>query len=218
MERGNGDGDGDGEGGWDGEVRPLGERVLGRAGLRLAMLDVDAGTGTPGMVGRVLGWRARNAGVAKGLWDEIGAANEALADALGDGGAEWGKGERAGRVKEAIGRIREGMRRMSREADVPVEPEGQTRLIDAVSGEVEGVLGGVVPGAGGFDAVALVVEDREGVESGLRDWVGRWRGGNRQDGGRGADKDGAVKLLGVREDNEGVKEEDTGGEMYKEWL
>jgi phosphomevalonate kinase len=48
---------------------------------------------------------------------------------------------------------------MSKLAGVPVEPEAQTRLLDAC-GQLPGVVIGGVPGAGGFDAIFLLVIDR----------------------------------------------------------
>ena len=47
------------------------------------------------------------------------------------------------------------MREMGAAADVPIEPRSQTALLDACVGTA-GVIGGGVPGAGGFDAVWLL--------------------------------------------------------------
>ena len=54
------------------------------------------------------------------------------------------------------------IREMTAKSKVPIEPPQQTKLLDACK-EVEGVVGGVVPGAGGYDAIVLLVEDREEV-------------------------------------------------------
>lgn len=51
--------------------------------------------------------------------------------------------------------IRNLMRQMGEAAGVPIEPESQTRLLDATM-DMEGVLLAGVPGAGGFDAVFAV--------------------------------------------------------------
>jgi len=59
----------------------------------------------------------------------------------------------AHRVSEGV---REKMREMGKLAGVPIEPQEQTELLDAcVSGA--GVIGGGVPGAGGYDAIWLLV-------------------------------------------------------------
>ncbi|XP_031502038.1 phosphomevalonate kinase, peroxisomal [Nymphaea colorata] len=51
--------------------------------------------------------------------------------------------------------IRSLMQEMGKAACVPIEPESQTRLLDATM-EMEGVLLAGVPGAGGFDAVFAI--------------------------------------------------------------
>ncbi|KAF8274552.1 Phosphomevalonate kinase [Lactarius quietus] len=62
--------------------------------------------------------------------------------------------------------IRGKMREMGNLAGVEIEPEKQTRLLNA-SVSMAGVVGGGVPGAGGFDAVWLLVceppEDTPGI-------------------------------------------------------
>ncbi|KAG0375468.1 phosphomevalonate kinase [Mortierella sp. AD032] len=62
--------------------------------------------------------------------------------------------------------VRQYLREMSKLSEVPVEPEEQTRLLDACM-TVPGVLMAGVPGAGGFDAIFCIVlsdESRKGVE------------------------------------------------------
>ncbi|KAF7809455.1 phosphomevalonate kinase, peroxisomal [Senna tora] len=58
-------------------------------------------------------------------------------------------------AKDAMLGIRYHMRTMGEAAGVPIEPESQTRLLDATM-NLEGVLLAGVPGAGGFDAVFAV--------------------------------------------------------------
>ncbi|KAJ3377987.1 phosphomevalonate kinase, partial [Entophlyctis sp. JEL0112] len=60
-------------------------------------------------------------------------------------------------------KVRVYLREMSIYAKVPVEPPSQTRLLNAIY-KVPGVIMSGIPGAGGFDAIfVLVVEDvREG--------------------------------------------------------
>jgi phosphomevalonate kinase len=38
------------------------------------------------------------------------------------------------------------MKRMGQEADVPIIPDEQSRLLEACTDEIEGVIGGGVPG------------------------------------------------------------------------
>jgi phosphomevalonate kinase len=95
---------------------------------------------------------------------------------------------------------------MSSLSDVPIEPTSQTELLDAVS-KVEGVFGGVVPGAGGFDAAALLMRDdaetKKRVDEFLADWTEQNKGSR-------------VKLLEVKGEMEGVRRENL--DVYKGWL
>ncbi|KAG8834248.1 phosphomevalonate kinase [Serendipita sp. 399] len=52
--------------------------------------------------------------------------------------------------------VRQKMKRMGELAGVPIEPDEQTRLLDSCVG-LPGVIGGGVPGAGGYDAIWLLV-------------------------------------------------------------
>ncbi|KAB5564269.1 hypothetical protein DKX38_004323 [Salix brachista] len=58
-------------------------------------------------------------------------------------------------ARSAMVEIRNLMHQMGEAAGVPIEPESQTRLLDATM-DMEGVLLAGVPGAGGFDAVFAV--------------------------------------------------------------
>ncbi|KAF9433014.1 phosphomevalonate kinase [Entomortierella beljakovae] len=69
-------------------------------------------------------------------------------------------------VYEKFSAVRNYLREMSHLSGVPVEPEEQTRLLDACL-TVPGVLMAGVPGAGGFDAIFCIVlsdQSRNGVE------------------------------------------------------
>ncbi|KAG9081477.1 phosphomevalonate kinase, partial [Ceratobasidium sp. 392] len=52
--------------------------------------------------------------------------------------------------------IRDGMRAVGKSSGVPIEPPEQTQLLDACYA-LPGVIGGGVPGAGGYDAIWLLV-------------------------------------------------------------
>ncbi|KAF2460960.1 ERG8, Phosphomevalonate kinase [Lineolata rhizophorae] len=196
---------------WDGVVER--DRVRIPRGVRLVMADVDCGSQTPGMVKKVLGWREGNAAEARRLWGLLQARNEALAEELVRLAAEdaGGAGAYDG-LRRIIAGVRELIREMSAKTGVPIEPKSQTALLDACAA-VPGVIDGLVPGAGGYDAIALLVEDREEVLEGLREFLKGWEGGaSEEEGG----KIGKVSMLGVREDMEGVRAEDPA--EYKEWL
>ncbi|KAJ0971773.1 hypothetical protein J5N97_019732 [Dioscorea zingiberensis] len=59
-------------------------------------------------------------------------------------------------AREAFVEIRFQMQLMGKEAGVPIEPESQTRLLDATM-NMQGVLLAGVPGAGGYDAVFAII-------------------------------------------------------------
>lgn len=180
---------------WDTAVEKGGVAIPG--GYALVMCDVDCGSQTVGMVKSVLSWRGKEVADAGRIWGALQSANEELARAL-SGGEE-------AEISAAFLAIRELIREMGGKSGVPIEPTPQTELLDAL-GQVEGVVGGVVPGAGGHDAVALLV--REGEET-----LGRVRAMLEEWSARG---EGRVRLLGVKGEMEGVRVE--GGFEYGKWI
>ncbi|KAI7787361.1 phosphomevalonate kinase [Diaporthe eres] len=171
---------------WDTEIHK--DKVSLPRGVAMRMVDVECGSQTVGMVKAVNAWRATDPEGSKALWDELQGRNEALARVLADG--------RVDDLPAALAANRELVRAMGSRSDVPIEPESQTELIDALSA-VEGVYGGVVPGAGGFDAVSLLVKDDEETVARLERFLEEWS----------AKKDSKVKLLGVKGELEGVRVE-----------
>lgn len=167
-------------------------------GVAVRMCDVDCGTQTVGMVKAVNAWRAKDPEGSRELWEKLQGRNEALAKVLAAGEVEG--------LREAIRGSRELIRKMGEESDVPIEPKEQTALLDALDG-VEGVYGGVVPGAGGFDAVAVLVKDDEETVKRLEQFLEEWA--TRQDGGK-------VRLLTVKGELEGVRGEDLA--QFEGWL
>lgn len=172
---------------WDAEVR--GDSVALPAGVAVRMVDVECGSQTVGMVKAVNAWRARDPAGSRALWDALQARNEELAGVLAGG--------EVGGIAGALAAGRELVRRMGDESGVPIEPASQTELIDALAG-VEGVFGGVVPGAGGFDAVAVLVRDDEETLGRVEEFLRGWSE---------MKKDSKVKLLGVKGELEGVRME-----------
>ena len=80
---------------------------------------------------------------------------------------------------------------------VPIEPPAQTRLLDACSAR-SGVLGGGVPGAGGFDAVFFLVIATPGVVQGVEEIWMEW-------------KEMSVCPLSARQSDGGLRREELGG-------
>ncbi|KAI5362903.1 Putative ribosomal protein S5 domain 2-type [Septoria linicola] len=182
---------------WDTEI--LKDQVRVPKGLRLVMCDVSCGSKTPGMVKQVLAWRAEKKEEANAIWKDLDEANEALAAEL-KAVAEAGSGDYA-KLSEKFTRIRQLIRLMSEKSGVPIEPPAQTELLDACE-RVAGVVGGVVPGAGGYDAISLLIEDKLEVVQALEKLFAGWDFKGEGEGG------GKVSMMGVREEMEGVKLED----------
>ncbi|SCO85055.1 related to phosphomevalonate kinase [Fusarium oxysporum] len=185
----------DGESAWDVEV--LKDAVIMPKGVVLRMCDVDCGSKTVGMVKKVLKWRSSNPEESKKLWDELQKRNEQLIATLNAGDVENLPGK--------ITAVREMIRQMGSASDVPIEPESQTELLDALS-TVEGVYGGVVPGAGGYDALALLMKDDEETKQRVEEFLDKWA----------KEKGTKVKLLGVKGEMEGVRSESL--DVYAGWI
>ena len=70
-----------------------------------------------------------------------------------------------------------------------------------------------MPGAGGYDAVAFFVEDRSTVIDSLHRFLEHYRVDSHQDQG---DSIGKVRLLGVKQEDRGVKVESS--TTYDGWI
>lgn len=195
------------DGAWDTEINK--NAVTVPKGLRLVMCDVKGGSQTPGMVKTVLAWRKENSRSAEALWQNLQSANTMLSQELGSATEANPEGNQ--RLKQCLDKIRSLIREMSAASGVPIEPPAQTKLIDACS-ELPGVIGGVVPGAGGFDAVAFLIEDRQDVVDALNQVLRTWKFGH-DDQTASA---GRVSMLGVREEQEGIRLESEG--QYRKWM
>ncbi|KAF2089111.1 Phosphomevalonate kinase [Saccharata proteae CBS 121410] len=177
-------------------------------GIRLVMCDVDCGSQTPSMVKKVLAWRKENPELANRVWSQLQQRNDALAAELV--ALSKTKTGEYGKLRDCLNEIRTLIRDMSKLSGVPIEPVEQTQLLDACSA-VPGVIGGVVPGAGGYDAIALVIEDKEEVVERLQELFKTWKFGQ-SNGSSG----GKVSMLGVREEMKGVQREDAS--TYGSWI
>ena len=178
--------------------------------LRLLMCDVDCGTETPNMVRKVMAWRKAHPSVAKRLWCDIQSVIDELVAELRRLCLEPDRSLQT--IARIISANRSLVREMSAKADVPIEPDVQGDLIDACC-RIDGVIGGVVPGAGGYDAIALVVENREEVVQHLWDYLAQY---NASGASAGDIEIATVRLLDVKQESEGLRAEQT--VLYKGWL
>ncbi len=173
---------------WDTEISK-GQIEIPR-GMALVMCDVDCGSQTVGMVNKVLEWRKNEPEEAEKLWDDLQGCNDLLAERLTKTSAI--------ELAEAFIAIRALIKDMSMASGVPIEPEEQTELLNAVTRNVRGVSGGVVPGAGGYDAIVLLVQDNEQTIDELKAFLKKWS----------VEKKGNVRLLSAKGELEGARVED----------
>ncbi|KAI9760498.1 MAG: phosphomevalonate kinase [Candelina submexicana] len=181
-------------------------------GLRLVMCDVDCGSQTVGMVKQMLAWRRRKPAYVNNLWAHLQRRNEEFGSTLTKLARSHYPNQNYETLAYTISAIRSLVREMTAMSGVPVEPPAQALLLSYCS-SLTGVVGGVVPGAGGYDAIALLVEDRDDVMRRLHEVLSRW--GYDPDGGEGPTI-GRARVLGVREEMEGVKAESS--HQYSAWL
>ena len=182
-------------------------------GLRLIMCDVECGSETVSMVKEVLSWRKERPEEALFLWETLQKGNEDLAmelHALALKSPSTPKDYND--LRNTIFTIRSLIREMSEKSSVPIEPKVQTDLLDACS-HVDGVVGGVVPGAGGYDAIALLVENTPSVLENLDRFLQDYQVSTDDDRGNGI---GKVRMLGVKQEDHGVKREELA--QYQTWL
>ena len=113
------------------------------------MGDVAQGSETPGMVKQVLAWRSSHPNEADALFATLNHANMSIIEAMAT--------QDSANIRASVQQIRGCLRQLTDLSGVPIEPPRQTALLDRAS-RVVGVLGGVVPGAGGDDAICLILD------------------------------------------------------------
>ena len=193
---------------WDVEVASQAIRIP--ESLLLVMCDVDCGSETPGMVRKILQWRKEKAEEAALLWNALQQGQEDLCLELRRLVELHNVDADFTAMGDVLAAIRSLVREMSTKSDVPVEPPVITELLNFCT-SVPGVVGGVAPGAGGYDAVALLLKNDPDVLKTLQSRLVGWK--SQDDTGA---KIGKVRLLGVKQENEGVQIEDA--DAYHGWV
>lgn len=138
-------------------------------GLKLLMGDVKTGSETPKLVGKVLAWRKSNP-ESDEVYEQLDCANEAFMSellrlndlyssdptkymaSLSDSSSMFET------LKATILAIRKGLQNLTARSGAEIEPEEQSQLLDNCL-KLVGSLGGLVPGAGGYDAICVFVEE-----------------------------------------------------------
>ena len=194
---------------WDYEVNKPAAKMP--PGLRLAMCDVDGGSESRGMAKKVLAWRQAKPVDASLIWQGLQEGTDGLI-------AEFRRlATEADRSFEKLGQtirfIRSQVRDMSEKADVPIEPRSQTELLDSCS-QLPGVIGGVVPGAGGYDALAFIVEDHVAAVASLEACLSQHRLQSSPD--RGNLLTEYARILKTSEESQGIRIE--AADTVESWI
>lgn len=149
---------------WDFVISPCSLPV----GIKLLMGDVKSGSETPKLVSKVLAWSKANP-QSELVFSELNHANESLMRELvalrekfkADPDTYMLSMSQSDSLFEPLSRalqsIRKGLQRLTSQSGADIEPLEQTCLLDSCS-RLPGCLGGVVPGAGGYDAVCIFVK------------------------------------------------------------
>lgn len=143
-------------------------------GIKLLMGDVKSGSETPKLVSKVLAWRKEDPHSAE-VYAELDSANESFMRELSlldqafkaDPSQYWDSLSQSDAILEplkfTISAIRSGLQKLTAKSGADVEPAEQTKLLNRCA-LLPGCLGGVVPGAGGYDAICIFVRESE-IES-----------------------------------------------------
>ncbi|KAL1839925.1 hypothetical protein VTJ49DRAFT_1013 [Mycothermus thermophilus] len=182
---------------WDCEIGKEQVGVGLPEGVAIRMCDVDCGTATVSMVKKVHEWRDKNPAEAAEVYADVQKKVDELAGVLRE--------KDVAGITPVMKGVRELMRGLGKSSGVPIEPESQEEMLDALE-KVEGVLGSVVPGAGGYDAAAVVMRDDEETEKRVKAFLREWS----------AQKEIRLRLMKVKGETEGARMEDVG--EFKLWI
>lgn len=167
-------------------------------GLVLLLADIAAGSETPGMINKVLGWRSAKKVEADNLWGEIDASNAKIWELFGKL-AQIAKEQPEAYKRDlssaaasplsslqpssptlaalheifsTTSSLRANLRLMSTLTTAPIEPPPQTELLDTTLA-CPGAVCAAVPGAGGMDAIFAVVIGESAAEKVQETWEKR---------------------------------------------
>jgi len=127
-------------------------------GLQLMLADVCGGSESPSMARKVLAWKATRDKDESAYWEDLERINPKIIELLKKKSESNNYADDKDDYQDlhmAFQESRKALKSMGEAAGVPIEPEAQTALADATQ-ELEDVIAAVVPGAGGYDALACL--------------------------------------------------------------
>ncbi|SCU83288.1 LAME_0C04610g1_1 [Lachancea meyersii CBS 8951] len=186
------------------------ENVTLPPGIRVIMGDVSSGSETTKLVAKVKAWYQQNYPKSLDVYENINRGNLAFINGIEkltllssnspasyqetldklDVGADLSESAEIDQLRKAVIQIRGNLQLITGESGADIEPSVQTELLDCCV-ELNGVITGVVPGAGGYDAIALIITEKadiSGQTSGKKDFS-------------------AVTWLDLHQENTGIAEE-----------
>jgi phosphomevalonate kinase len=134
-------------------------------GLKMILADVCGGSESPSMARQILAWKASQSPIQEAYWEKLASINPRIIQLLKDNDFEG--------LRIAFQDARISLKQMGEAAGVPVEPDEQTMLADATSA-IHGAVCCVVPGAGGYDALACLYEGGEATKEKIGDLWANW--------------------------------------------
>ena len=180
--------------------------------LLVRMCDVDCGSETPSMVRKVLTWRKENPLECQLLWAALQRAQDDLIRELKRLSAHSGlRMEDQDLLHDIIKTMRSLVREMTEKSSVPIEPPAITELLNYCT-SLPGVIGGVAPGAGGYDAIALLIRNDVEVLRDLNNRLEHWTQSSPND----IVTVGRARLLSAHQAYEGLQVEDPS--RYDDWV
>jgi len=168
--------------------------------LQLLLADVRGGSESPSMARTVLKWKAvectkdEYGGDSNEVphWSTLSKLNPKIVESIqllskeGQNSvdyeslsklpaSEWPSNNDSPLIslRDTFSQIRDELRSMGEAADVPIEPLPQQQLCDATS-KLPGVVATLVPGAGGYDAVACLYINRPDVVKSIGELWSSW--------------------------------------------
>ena len=156
-------------------------------GMHLLLADVCGGSESPSMASQVLQWKSTQHDTQHNYWDQLATLNPTIIELLQrliiedqdltpcktTPAIDWRNTHPTlYQLHQALSQSRVLLKAMGDAAGVPIEPHPQTMLADATM-ELPGVVAAMVPGAGGYDALACLYID--GVQENIGRLWNTWK-------------------------------------------
>ncbi|KAG7666364.1 ERG8 [[Candida] subhashii] len=138
--------------------------------IRLLMGDIKGGSETPKLVSQILAWKKNKPEESSEVYKNLDEANNQFIEQLERLQLLYNQDAETyikkinddpsflEPLKQSIQNMRHHLQDLTKKSQTPVEPPIQTELLDRCQ-DIKGCLGGIVPGAGGYDAISMLVLD-----------------------------------------------------------